>query len=197
MKVYASLFCLILTLASCKNEEKNHENKINPNTEKSVNNNISEFEPKRTNSEDTDKEGKINSPREGSKKKAGKSEMKVSGSTYVKNEISDANCNCYCLKLKENNKTELCLSEDKIYINASYKKSGSTVNFYYLSPANKNTIQELPWKDFDTNIPIAILSPDEDGNMKLDWKGFSINGELALDYAIYGKKTLEGTYKKR
>jgi len=31
----------------------------------------------------------------------------------------------------------------------------------------------------------------------LDWKGFYIDGELAVDYAIYGKKTLEGTYKKQ
>jgi hypothetical protein len=33
--------------------------------------------------------------------------------------------------------------------------------------------------------------------MVLDWKGFSIDGELAVDYAIFGKKTLEGTYKKQ
>jgi zinc D-Ala-D-Ala carboxypeptidase len=33
--------------------------------------------------------------------------------------------------------------------------------------------------------------------MELDWLGFTINGDLAMDYAIFGKKTLEGQYKKK
>ena len=96
-----------------------------------------------------------------------------------------------------NKSTELCLSEDEIYINARYAQAGDGVNMYYVSPSNKKTNEDLPWKEFDTNTPIAVLSAGKNGNMVLDWKGFSIDGELAVDYAIYGKKTLEGTYKKQ
>lgn len=189
MKFYSSLFCLFLILFSCKNEESNQNEELNLETEKSVNNNISEVEPKRSNAEGISSASDENNTEV--------SEANISGNTYIKIDESDANCNCYCLELDMNKSTELCLSEDEIYINARYAQDGEGVNMYYVSPSNKNTNEDLPWKKFDTNTPIAVLSAGENGNMVLDWKGFSIDGELAVDYAIYGKKTLEGTYKKQ
>ncbi|OEY73118.1 hypothetical protein [Salegentibacter salarius] len=200
MKFYASLFCLFLILVSCKNEESNQNEELNSKTEKSVNNNIPEVEPKRSNAEgisSTSDENGSESTDGNSENNTEVSEANISGNTYIKIDESDANCNCYCLELDMNKSTELCLSENEIYINARYAQAGDDVNMYYASPSNKNTNEDLPWKEFDTNTPIAVLSAGKNGNMVLDWKGFSIDGELAVDYAIYGKKTLEGTYKKQ
>lgn len=200
MKFYASLFCLFLILVSCKNEESNQDEELNSRTEKSVNNNISVVEPKRSNAEgisSASDENDTESTDGNSENNTEISEANISGNTYIKINESDANCNCYCLELDMNKSTELCLSEDEIYINARYAQDGDDVNMYYVSPSNKNTNEDLPWKEFDTNTPIAVLSAGENENMVLDWKGFSIDGELAVDYAIYGKKTLEGTYKKQ
>jgi len=200
MKFHASLLCLFLILVSCKNEESNQDKELNLETEKSINNTISEVEPKRSNAEGISSASDENGTKStdgNSENNTEFSEANISGNTYIKIDESDANCNCYCLELDMNKNTELCLSEDKIYINARYAQAKDGVNMYYVSPSNKNTNEDLPWKEFDTNTPIAVLSTGENGNMVLDWKGFSIDGELAVDYAIYGKKTLEGTYKKQ
>jgi len=200
MKFYASLLCLILVLASCKNEDKKQDEKTNDEIEQNENQKTSGIDTDKNNSEVNNNENEdnsIDSPDNDSESSSRSSEKAIAGEIYVKIDEKDANCNCYCLELDMNNNTELCLSEDKIYITASYSKSGNNVNMYYTSPSSKNTNDELPWEDFDTNTPIAVLSPTDNGNMELDWKGFSINGELAIDYAIYGKKTLEGTYKKQ
>jgi len=200
MKFYASLLCLILVLVSCKNEDKKQDEKTNNETEQNENQKTSGVNTKKNNSEidyNENEESSIDSPDKKSNNSSGSSKAAVSGETYVKIDEKDANCNCYCLELNMNNNTELCLSEDEIYITARYSKSGNNINMYYANPSSKNTNEELPWEDFDTNTPIAVLSPTDNGNLELDWKGFSINGELAVDYAIYGKKTLEGTYKKQ
>ncbi|HSI71388.1 MAG TPA: hypothetical protein VK941_14220, partial [Gillisia sp.] len=93
---------------------------------------------------------------------------------------------------------ELCLKEKSIFITARMSRGDEgTVNIFLVEPANRNTEgDDIPWKEFDTNVPIATISPSKNGEMELDWLGFTINGDLAIDYAIYGKKTLEGTYKK-
>ena len=196
MKFYASLLCIILVLVACKNKDKSREDDINFKSEKSVNNDIPEFDPKKFDAEDDYSDQ--DSLATGSKKNnPAASDMTFSGETFVKMGEKDSDCNCYCIEFETNNKTELCLSEAKSYIIGRYSKSGKNLNIYYVSPSNRNTIEDLPWEDFDTTTPIAVLSPDENGNMELDWKGFSIDGKLAVDYAIYGKKTLEGTYQKQ
>ena len=93
-----------------------------------------------------------------------------------------------------NQNSELCLKKDEIYIQARFSKDADgKLNVFYVKPSEKNTNDKLPWDKFDTNKPIAVLTPSGKG-LELDWKGFSIGGELAVDYALYGKKTLEGTY---
>lgn len=119
----------------------------------------------------------------------------ISNDTYLKQgEEDDYNCKCYCIEMNLSETSELCLAKDKIYIDASFKKVADSINVYYVQPSAKNTNKDLPWDKFDKDHPIAVITPTGDG-LKLDWKGFSIDGKLALDYAIYGKKTLEGEYK--
>ncbi|MBZ9728877.1 hypothetical protein LB467_04195 [Salegentibacter sp. JZCK2] len=201
MRFYASLLCLLLVLASCKDKDRSEENETSFETEQSENNRTSESNSEKSDSDITYSENEedesVGSSDKDSNKKQEHSEAITSGSIYVKMDESDANCSCYCIEFDMSNNTELCLLEDKMYINARYSKSGNNVNIYYVSPSNKNTKKDLSWQDFDTNTPIAVLNPGENDQMELDWKGFYIDGELAIDYAIYGKKTLEGTYKKQ
>ncbi len=84
-----------------------------------------------------------------------------------------------------------------MYIEVKFEKNqdGST-NVYYVNPSNKNIEgKDIPWDKFDRNTPIATIENLSANEIKLDWLGFSINGDLAVDYAIYGKKTMEGNYK--
>ena len=78
-------------------------------------------------------------------------------------------------------------------------KSGNRVsNIFLVNPSAKNLEgKDMPWDKFDKNTPIATLTSKPNGEVEMDWLGFSINGDLAIDYAILGKKTLEGTYKKK
>jgi len=116
---------------------------------------------------------------------------------YIKDDhAEDTNCNCYCLDIKFSGTSKLCLTQDNLFINGRFEKEGENINVYYSGKAAGNSDTQLPWEEFDTGTPIAVLSPAENG-FKFDWKGFSINNEIAIDYALFGKKTLEGTYKKK
>lgn len=182
----------MLGLASCKDKTQNGDLEIK--TEDNKTNSNSKSDSMKSNSDVVYSENQEESKEASNMDSEENLESIFSDSSYIKNGEND--CNCSCLNPEKDNNIELCLSEDKIYINAKYEESGNKVNIYYDSPSNKNTNEDLPWNEFDTNTPIAVLSAGENGNIKLDWKGFSINGELAVDYAIYGKKTLEGTYIK-
>lgn len=109
-----------------------------------------------------------------------------------------SDCNCNCIEISFDNPTEWCIVKDKIYITARSQKTGeNSADLYFVSPSrDENSERPLPWKDFDTNTPIATITFQPDGSADVDWKGFSTNGEVATDYAIYGKKTLEGKYKR-
>ncbi|WP_029038394.1 hypothetical protein [Salinimicrobium xinjiangense] len=107
-------------------------------------------------------------------------------------------CNCDCIEIDFDKPTEWCIDKDKLYITAQTRKSGeNTADLFFISASREiEPDRALPWDDFDKNIPIATLVFTPDGGVELDWLGFSTNGEVATDYALYGKKTLEGTYKK-
>ena len=109
-----------------------------------------------------------------------------------------ADCNCNCIDISYDSPTEWCIGKDKIYISASCKKTGeNTADIYFIAPSREDSPDKpLPWKDFDTNSPVATLTFQPDGSAELDWLGFSKNGEVITEYALLGKKTLEGTYKK-
>lgn len=116
---------------------------------------------------------------------------------YIKNDHpEDINCNCYCLDIQMNAVSELCLKESELYINGRFEKDGNNINLFYSGKSSRTQNNNIPWNEFERTKPIAVISPTDEG-LELDWKGFSIDGEIAVDYALYGKKTLEGTYKKK
>lgn len=203
---YTMVFSLIL-LVSCKNNEtRDDQDSLNTEENKfsTVDNNNS---PDVSYEEDIDGEDDTPSENTGnSQASVPSSEDKVSsnnrtgltGQFIKKGEENDSNCGCYCLDLSSNT-AELCLVNGKMYINTRLQKnSNNTIDVFLTEPAGRNTEgKEMPWKDFDRNSAIATIKPTSNGEMELDWLGFKINGDLAVDYAIYGKKTLEGVYKKK
>ncbi len=120
--------------------------------------------------------------------------------TYLKiGEEIDNSCDCYCLTINYTGNSELCLTPSKVFINTRLvKESNILTNIFLVAPSSKNSEgKDIPWEKFDKNSPIATLNLKPDGKVEMDWLGFTINGDLAIDYAILGKKTLEGNYKKK
>lgn len=118
---------------------------------------------------------------------------------YTKTETKDTSgsCTCNCIEVSFATPTQLCIDPDGLTILARIEEtSNTTAEIYLTGPEEETSEQDLPWDDFDRDIPIAILDLQQDGTLELDWIGFSTDGELAVDYAIYGKKTLEGTYER-
>ena len=115
----------------------------------------------------------------------------------VKDKAAD-DCNCNCIEIAYDRATEWCIDKDKMYMSARCKKTGdNTADVYFVASSREiSPDRPLPWNEFDTNTPVATLTFRPDGSAELDWLGFSKNGEVMTDYALYGKKTLEGTYKK-
>lgn len=111
---------------------------------------------------------------------------------------SAVDCNCNCIEISFDSPTEWCIIKDKVYINAKCLQTGeNTADLYLVNPSrDENAERPFPWDDFDTDTPIASLEFQPDGGVEVDWIGFSTDGKIATDYAIYGKKSLEGTYKK-
>ncbi|AVR44049.1 hypothetical protein C7S20_01540 [Christiangramia fulva] len=120
----------------------------------------------------------------------------IAGKYIRKDHNEDINCSCYCLEIVLSGTSELCLADKDLYINARFQQNGNKINVYYDGKASKTTNTEIPWEKFDKTVKIAEITTEPDGGLKLDWKGFSIDNKIAVDYALYGKKTLEGTYKK-
>lgn len=112
---------------------------------------------------------------------------------------NESNCDCYCLDINFDSPSQLCLAKDEMYINVRMERSDeNSIEVFYEEPSSKNSNdQEIPWQEFDRTIPIARITAMENNILELDWLGFSINGDIANDYAIYGKDSLEGTYIKR
>ena len=82
-----------------------------------------------------------------------------------------------------------------MYINVRFKKTVNGYDAFYVSPSSRNKNRDLPWEDFSKEDAIASLKATNNG-LELDWLGFKIDGQIATDYAIFGKKTLEGNFTK-
>ncbi len=123
----------------------------------------------------------------------------LSGNFIKIGEELDNSCACYCVNINYNGNSELCLTPSKIFITIRMAKaSNQLTNVFLVNPSTKNTGgKDIPWDKFDKNTPIATITSKGNGEIELDWLGFSMNGDLAIDYAILGKKTLEGNYKKK
>src|SRR5690606_23596191 len=122
----------------------------------------------------------------------------LSGQFIKKGEENDAGCNCYCINLSSTT-AELCLIQGDMYVNTRLQKNiDNSIDVFLVEPSTRNTQgKDIPWQDFDRNSAIATIKPASNGELEFDWLGFKINGDIAVDYAILGKKTLEGTYKKK
>lgn len=111
------------------------------------------------------------------------------------------NCQCNCVEVDFSQQTILCIDEKSgLSIAASFKKANDgSLNIFYVQPKNEKGIApgKIPWDKFDTSVPIASIDYSSNDTFALDWKGFTIDGEIAVDYAIYGKKNLEGNYVKK
>lgn len=199
MKIFLYVISMLFLLISCKNEDKDHTDNSpaveQQDTEFEEAETSQERENRRETSENSSPEAADDQPDQTSTSQGTAQENLQSG-MYVKEGENDADCSCYCIEIN-NGQTELCLKDEEIYINARITESGDTKQLYFTEPSSKNTNEDLPWQDFDTNTPIAEITSSANGGIELDWKGFTIDGELSVDHAIYGKKTLEGKYKKQ
>jgi len=177
-------------LSSCKNQDSGDNNsEIGSDFEKSASESLTESG-----------NNKDHSKTESTSKTYSKDSAETIEGQYIRiGEEADLNCECYCLDLNFTSNSELCLSPDKIYINVKFEKTNNNlINVYLTDPSDINSEgDKIPWTKFSRNIPIATITPQPNGELDLDWLGFSINGDLAMDYAILGKKTLEGKFKKK
>ncbi len=198
MKIRLLFICLSVIFSSCENKKEKSDENIN-SEQKDYQNIQPKDETERSvpdqpiDQNSTDKQ----TPGANDTKTKESYTGDISGRYIKTNHTEDTNCSCYCVTVTMGGTSELCLSKNELYINVRYSGNQNQLNIYYTGKSKKTSNKDLPWDKFETNIPIAVLNPTTDGGLKLDWKGFTIDGEIAVDYALFGKKTLEGTYKKQ
>ena len=198
MRVTLILLCLILSITSCVDSKKENDPEADSNqniyqnvdqNESSDSENDAEGSNANSITNNSDSETKAESKKE-------KSDTNFAG-TYINTaHLEDNSCQCYCLEVTSSS-SELCLKENELFVNARFEQKGQNIEIYYDGKSSRTSNDDIPWDTFENGIPIAVLSPEGNDTMKLDWKGFSIDGKIAIDYALFGKKTLEGTYKKK
>ncbi|TBW27551.1 hypothetical protein [Gramella sp. KN1008] len=195
MRTKLILFCMIICLFSCKN---NNEQDIDSETNQTESIDRDNENPESPDYAPIDQMETTPDPdTTDSSEKTDETSSKSLSGTYIRNDHpEDWNCSCFCIEVTMTGTSELCLSKDKLYINGRFEQNGNNIDIYYSGKSSKTGDSDLPWDKFEKNTPIAVLSPSANG-FDLDWKGFTINGEIAIDYALYGKKTLEGTYKRK
>ncbi|MCF4102420.1 hypothetical protein L1I30_12145 [Gillisia sp. M10.2A] len=123
---------------------------------------------------------------------------KITSGQYIKLEKEPAtDCSCYCINFEPEASSKMCLLPDKIYVFVRFQKIDDlNYNVYFTEAAETNTGgKDIPWNTFDKTTPIATITSLPNNELEVDWLGFSVNGDLVIDYALYGKKTLEGKYK--
>lgn len=199
MRTAIIVLCLFFCFTSCNDSTKNKKTESNSIQNDSIQykddiGTSAQDQPIQQNNSDTERDLDKKPTSVGNNEKSSNA---ISAGVYINTEhLADTNCNCYCIDVKLNATSDLCLTKDNLFIKGRFEQRGNNINIYYSGKSAGNTDSKIPWDDFETGTPIAVLSPTANG-VKLDWKGFSIDGEIAIDYALYGKKTLEGTYKKK
>lgn len=202
-----SFIIFLFLLTSCKDSESSKSNNTletfseeeirsesTPDTKEKSNSNSEEIYEESSDAIDTNNSN--STPEE--KTAPTSSNSNLSGKFIKVGEITDNSCSCYCVTINYTSNSEWCLVPSKIAITTRMEKTGDKTNVFLVSPSAKNTEgKDIPWASFDTTTPIASIISKPNGEMELDWLGFSINGDLAIDYAILGKKALEGIYKKK
>ena len=117
---------------------------------------------------------------------------------FIKVDAENNVCDCNCIELNFQGPATLCIDQNAgIDIQVKFTKDNDVVNIHYLNGSgNIEEKNPIPWADFDKNNIIATITRNG-SQLNLDWKGFTIDQKLATDYAILGKKNLEGTYKRK
>lgn len=192
----------LLALVSCKDNTKGAYDPVT-NTDTEYFPTEAGIDPENTGAEKEGFKNQSNSA-ETEEKSVNSSSVKTSkpfvvSGTYIKvGEEGDHNCGCYCLDINFTSESELCLVKDDMYINSRFQKSGeNTMNVFLVKPSDRNKQNDIPFENFDTGSPIATITQLSNGELELNWLGFKSNGDLIANYAIYGKKTLEGIYRRK
>ena len=183
-------------LSSCKNQDSDKNQDSSDKNSESV----TDIEKSASESLTESGNNKDHSRTESTSKTNSKESTGTIEGLYIRiGKEADRNCECYCLDLNFTSNSELCLSPDNIYINVKFERiNNNLINVFLIGPSDINSEEDkIPWDKFDRNIRIATITTLPNGELDLDWLGFSINGDLAMDYAILGKKTLEGKFKRK
>lgn len=109
-------------------------------------------------------------------------------------------CDCNCLNINLDQSQSICIDkQDNINVEVKFKEGEeSDLVIYFVSGSgNMEGQKDIPWEGFDKNSVLATIDFTSPDSFKLDWKGFTQNGEIAIDYALLGKKNLEGKYKRK
>lgn len=203
--MYLLVFTCFIIVSSCRNSESQRDSETLNNEEEEfspVDRNIPRKDVEKQNEKDAE-EIENNSPDAENSNNQQSSQTvsninSLSGNYIKSGEESDNSCSCYCIDMNFSSNIEMCLIPNEMYISARLQQNNNSVNVFLVEPSSKNSQgKDIPWNDFDRNSPIATITPQNNGNLDIDWLGFTINGDLAMDYAILGKKTLEGSYSKK
>ena len=198
MRATIILLCLFLSITSCNDSKKGNDPDAdtNQNIDQNLNQNSEmDSEDNSSKSNQNIQSGDSYSKSENESKKENR-RSNIAGTYINTDHLEDNSCQCFCLEITTST-SELCLKENDLFINARFQQKGENVEIYFDGKSSRTSNDKIPWDKFETGTPIAVLSPEGNDLMKLDWKGFSIDGKIAVDYALYGKKALEGTYKKK
>ncbi|WP_121667621.1 hypothetical protein [Mesonia aquimarina] len=188
MRLFPLILLTFFLFTNCK--EDNSEKKT-----EQFSNEISEDE-----SENPSSTNQHNSPHKKSSDSKTKPVKAISGMFQRVNEDSTpGSCNCDCLSIDFSNPQSLCIDKESgLEIQVNYKKMDNGKVAMYLVEGNGDTevLKKIPWEKFDKNKPLAKIDFTDTNRFTLDWVGFMLNGEVAVDYAILGKKNLEGDFQK-
>ena len=183
---------ILFMLMSCKSNTDKDESTLNK-----LEDNIELTQDSTETNKDTEKNSAIENSKTLEITDTNTAITSSSEGTYVNIDNVDAAAGCNTINLNFNTATPLCIDKDGIIISVSYSRSGNIVIITFNGVIENQKDDTIPFEDFDTNTTLAEITLKPNGFLKLDWKGFTINNDLATDYAILGKKNLEGTFKKK
>lgn len=199
MKQYITLFLVMSLFIGCKEQDKSGK-LDNENPKGIVDETIND--PKLNSAEeDTDIEVETNEI-ETEKTDEVAATLKDFPGSYQRmdDDKTSSGCDCNCLTINLTQTQNLCIDKEaNINIEVKFKEAEKSdlVVYYVNGKGNMEGQKDIPWADFDKNSPLATINFTSPNSFKLDWKGFMQNGEIAMDYAVLGKKNLEGKYTRK
>ncbi|MDR6302198.1 hypothetical protein [Mesonia maritima] len=184
MKILLVLAISLLSFSGCKEDKSNDSNSMEyTESERDISENNVE-----------DKKG-IEVEEENEEKIIASSGMYQ----RIREDKKGEGCNCDCLTIDFNAPQSICIDEEsglKIQVNFR-KENNQEITMYYVKGAGETKVlKKIPWEKFDKGKPLAKINFTDNNHFTLDWIGFTLDDEVAVDYAILGKKNLEGEFQK-